>query len=78
MLDSIFGLMREHEFTYQDVANAEVVQSFASTVMLYEEPESDLKGKSARSTTWPRRWWTVWSISTPLPTTKSPSRICRT
>ncbi len=45
MLDSIFGLMREHEFSHQDVANAEVVQSYASTVMLYEEPESDLKGK---------------------------------
>ena len=45
MLDSIFGLMREHEFGYQDVANAEVVQSYASTVMLYEEPETDLKGK---------------------------------
>ena len=27
------------------MANAEVVQSYASTVMLYEEPESDLKGK---------------------------------
>ena len=45
MLDSIFGLMREHEFSHQDIANAEVVQSYASTVMLYEEPESDLKGK---------------------------------
>ena len=45
MLDSIFGLMREHEFGHQDVANAEVVQSYAATVMLYEEPETDLKGK---------------------------------
>jgi 2-methylcitrate dehydratase PrpD len=45
MLDSVFGLMREHEFGYEDVANAEVVQSYASTVMLYEEPETDLKGK---------------------------------
>ena len=45
MLDSVFGLMREHEFGHEDVANAEVVQSYASTVMLYEEPESDLKGK---------------------------------
>ena len=45
MLDSIFGLMRQHDFGHQDVANAEVVQSYASTVMLYEEPETDLKGK---------------------------------
>ena len=45
MLDSVFGLMREHEFGYEDVANAEIVQSYASTVMLYEEPETDLKGK---------------------------------
>ena len=45
MLDSVFGLMREHEFGHEDVADAEVVQSYASTVMLYEEPESDLKGK---------------------------------
>ena len=45
MLDSVFGLMREHEFGYEDVASAEIVQSYASTVMLYEEPETDLKGK---------------------------------
>ena len=45
MLDSVFGMMREHGFGHEDVANAEVVQSYASTVMLYEEPESDLKGK---------------------------------
>lgn len=45
MLDSVFGLMREHEFGYDDVENAEIVQSYASTVMLYEEPETDLKGK---------------------------------
>ena len=45
MLDSVFALMREHNFSHQDVANAEVVQSYASTVMLYEEPETDLKGK---------------------------------
>jgi 2-methylcitrate dehydratase PrpD len=45
MLDSVFGLMREYEFGYEDVANAEIVQSYASTVMLYEEPETDLKGK---------------------------------
>ena len=45
MLDSIFGLMRDHGFGHQDVANAEVTQSYASTVMLYEEPETDLKGK---------------------------------
>ncbi len=45
MLDSVFGLMREHEFGCDDVENAEIVQSYASTVMLYEEPETDLKGK---------------------------------
>ena len=45
MLDSVFGLMREYEFGHEDVANAEIVQSYASTVMLYEEPETDLKGK---------------------------------
>ena len=45
MLDSVFGMMREHGFGHEDVANAEVVQSYASTVMLYEEPETDLKGK---------------------------------
>ena len=45
MLDSVLGMMREHGFGHDDVANAEVVQSYASTVMLYEEPETDLKGK---------------------------------
>ena len=45
MLDSVFGMMREHGFGYEDVDNAEIVQSYASTVMLYEEPETDLKGK---------------------------------
>ena len=45
MLDSLFSLMREHNFTYEDVVNAEVDQSFLSIVMLYEEPEDELKGK---------------------------------
>ena len=45
MLDSLFSLMREHNFTYEDVANAEVDQSFYSVVMLYQEPEDSLKGK---------------------------------
>ena len=45
MLDRVFGMMREHGIGHQDVANAEIVQSYASTVMLYEEPETDLKGK---------------------------------
>jgi 2-methylcitrate dehydratase PrpD len=44
-LDSLFGLMREHNFTYEDVANAEVDQSYVSVVMLYGEPEDSLKGK---------------------------------
>ena len=45
MLDSLFSLMREYDFTYDDVENAEVDQSFLSIVMLYEEPDDDLKGK---------------------------------
>jgi 2-methylcitrate dehydratase PrpD len=45
MLDSIFSLMREHNFTYEDVAHAEVEQSYVSTVMLYTEPDDALKGK---------------------------------
>jgi 2-methylcitrate dehydratase PrpD len=45
MLDSIFSLMREHHFTYEDVAHAEVDQSYVSTVMLYTEPDDALKGK---------------------------------
>ena len=45
MLDSLFSLMREHNFTYDDVVHAEVDQSFLSIVMLYEEPDDELKGK---------------------------------
>jgi len=45
MLDSLFSLMREHEFTYEDVADVEVDQSFLSIVMLYDEPDDELKGK---------------------------------
>ena len=43
ILDSLFSLMREHNFTYQDVASAEFDQSFYSVVML--EPENPLKSK---------------------------------
>jgi 2-methylcitrate dehydratase PrpD len=45
MLDSIFDLMRQHNFGYEDVAHAEVDQSYVSTVMLYTEPDDPLKGK---------------------------------
>ena len=45
MLDSLFSLMRQHNFTHEDVANAEVDQSYYSVVMLYQEPEDSLKGK---------------------------------
>ena len=45
MLDSLFSLMRDNDFTFDDVANAEVDQSYYSVVMLYQEPEDDLKGK---------------------------------
>ena len=45
MLDSLFSIMRENNFTYDDVVSAEVDQSFLSIVMLYEEPDDELKGK---------------------------------
>ena len=45
MLDSLFSLMREHDFTWEDVASAEVDQSYLSIVMLYTEPDDPLKGK---------------------------------
>ena len=45
MLDSLFSLMRDNDFTVDDVANAEVDQSYFSVVMLYQEPDDDLKGK---------------------------------
>ncbi|MYC29475.1 MAG: MmgE/PrpD family protein [Chloroflexi bacterium] len=45
MLDSLFSLMREHNFTWEDVASAEVDQSYLSIVMLYTEPDDPLKGK---------------------------------
>ena len=45
MLDSLFSLMRQHNFTHEDVASAEVDQSYHSVVMLYQEPEDGLKGK---------------------------------
>ena len=45
MLDSLFSLMRENGFTVDDVDNAEIDQSYYSVVMLYQEPEDDLKGK---------------------------------
>ena len=45
MLDSLFSMMRDNDFTFDDVANAEVDQSYYSVVMLYQEPEDELKGK---------------------------------
>jgi len=45
MLDSLFSLMRDNDFTYDDVADAEIDQSYFSVVMLYQEPEDELKGK---------------------------------
>lgn len=45
MLDSIFDLMDEHKFSYEDVESVEVGQSYLSVVMLYTEPEDELKGK---------------------------------
>ena len=45
MLDSLFSLMRDNDFGVDDVANAEIDQSYYSVVMLYQEPEDELKGK---------------------------------
>ena len=45
MLDSLFSLMRDNNFTHEDVASAEVDQSFYSVVMLYQDPDDELKGK---------------------------------
>ncbi len=45
MLDSLFGLMRQHDFSYEDVAEVQVDQSYVSVVMLYSEPDDPLKGK---------------------------------
>ena len=45
MLDSLFSLMRDNDFGVGDVANAEIDQSYYSVVMLYQEPEDELKGK---------------------------------
>ena len=45
MLDSLFSLMRDNDFTYDDVADAEIDQSYFSVVMLYQEPDDELKGK---------------------------------
>jgi 2-methylcitrate dehydratase PrpD len=45
MLDSLFEMMREHNFTYEDVASAEVDQSYISVVMLYTDTDEPLKGK---------------------------------
>ena len=45
MLDSLFSLMREHDFTYDDVVSAEVAQPYLSIVMMYGEPDTGLQGK---------------------------------
>ena len=45
MLDSLFSLMREHDFTYDDVESAEVAQPYLSIVMMYGEPDTGLQGK---------------------------------
>ena len=45
MLDTILGLLREHKFDYQDVESVEVGQFYVSVVMLYTQPEDELKGK---------------------------------
>ncbi|MCH8280689.1 MAG: MmgE/PrpD family protein [Chloroflexi bacterium] len=45
MLDSLFSLMREHNFSYEDVESAEVDQPYLSIVMMYGEPADPLQGK---------------------------------
>ena len=45
MLDSLFSLMRDNNFTHEDVASAEVDQSYYSVVMLYQDPDDELKAK---------------------------------
>ncbi|PKB81814.1 MAG: hypothetical protein BZY88_05810, partial [SAR202 cluster bacterium Io17-Chloro-G9] len=45
MLDSLFSLMREHNFTHEDVVSAEVDQPYLSIVTMYGEPEEPLQGK---------------------------------
>ena len=45
MLDSILGLMKEHNFDYRDVEGVEIGQSYLSVVMLYTQPEDELKAK---------------------------------
>ena len=41
MLDSILGLMREHNFDHEGVESLEMVQQYGSIVMLFGEPEDD-------------------------------------
>ena len=41
MLDSILGLMREHQFDYRDVESLEMDQLYGSIVMLYLEPKNE-------------------------------------
>ena len=43
ILDSLFSLMREHNFGYQDVASADFDQHYTSVVM--QEPDTPLHGK---------------------------------
>ena len=41
MLDSILGLMKEHNFDYRDVETLEIVHLYGSIVMLFGEPKND-------------------------------------
>ena len=43
ILDSLFSLMREHNFSYEDVASADFDQHYTSVVML--DPDTPLKAK---------------------------------
>ena len=45
LTDSILTLMREHDFDYRHVESVEVGQSYLSVVMLYTQPEDELKAK---------------------------------
>ena len=45
MVDTILDMMHEYNFDYRDVERVEVDQSYVSVVMLYTQPEDELKGK---------------------------------
>ena len=45
MLDSILGLMQEHQFNHRDVEWVEVTQQYLAPVLLFNQPEDELQAK---------------------------------